>query len=87
MLSYGPLVCTTHIDSNDWKRASSKATVLSNIKTDFSGDKTKGHIILCHDNYSYCTVDALQEIYDTFTAEGYKFVSLQQCLGNVNPYQ
>ena len=40
-----------------------------------------GHIILCHDLYSVCTVDLIPNIIQLFTQGGYTFVDLPTCIG------
>ena len=41
-----------------------------------------GHIILCHDLYSVCTVDLITKTVNLFENGGFTFVDLQTCLGH-----
>eukprot|EP00835_Amoeboradix_gromovi_P005535 NODE_529_length_7157_cov_0.524795.p2 type:complete len:401 gc:universal NODE_529_length_7157_cov_0.524795:4325-3123(-) len=80
------------VDSNDWKYDTQTGTVakdnvMKSIQAGFNLDKTGGHIILCHDIYKVCTLNTIVEIVSMFKANGYNFVTLQQCLGGVSPYQ
>jgi peptidoglycan/xylan/chitin deacetylase (PgdA/CDA1 family) len=60
------------LDSKDWESKDPKE-VVSNIV-----DNAKpGDIILCHDVHKH-TVDAMEEVLDKLTKQGYEFLTISQ---------
>eukprot|EP00835_Amoeboradix_gromovi_P003692 NODE_254_length_12812_cov_0.286872.p3 type:complete len:460 gc:universal NODE_254_length_12812_cov_0.286872:12576-11197(-) len=74
------------IDSNDWKPSvtSDNSDAFLNIKAGFNADSNSGHIILSHDIHTG-SIQYFDEIADDIEARGYKFISLEDCLG-IPPY-
>ena len=46
----------------------------------------KGHIVLCHDTLNVCS-GIIPQIKTLFTNKGYRFVTLNECLGDLSPYK
>eukprot|EP00834_Sanchytrium_tribonematis_P001308 NODE_31_length_37178_cov_0.413576.p7 type:complete len:462 gc:universal NODE_31_length_37178_cov_0.413576:25333-23948(-) len=81
----GLYVVTWSIDSLDWTDPGNPDNAYNNIANRLAADSTRGHTVLCHDIHTACK-DALPRIKDLFISYGYKFVTLEQCLG-IAPYQ
>ena len=80
----GYLAIKWSVDTKDWSSDSTNITVIEHIKDKLLLDSNNGHILLCHDSHHSCFA-ALSEIKSTFISYGYRFVTMEECIG-VSPY-
>ena len=73
-------------DSRSLEKNSDSNSAFQNVQSGLNADSQSGHIVLCHDIHSAC-VDAFPRIVDLFKSKGYRFVSMEECLGGVQPYK
>lgn len=75
-----------NVDSNDWRHGNNSAEILSSIKSErvkWGNSTSSSNIVLLHDNFT--TPATLDLVVKHYQKEGYKFVNLEDCLGQ-RPY-
>jgi cellulose synthase/poly-beta-1,6-N-acetylglucosamine synthase-like glycosyltransferase/spore germination protein YaaH/peptidoglycan/xylan/chitin deacetylase (PgdA/CDA1 family) len=75
----GYLTIGARIDPNDWTPEVSPQTIVTEVLT----EQQKGQVVLLHDGGGdrTATVDALPQLIDELSAQGYRFVRVSELLG------